>query len=59
MCSLYLPMKIYPVCITSTPMAYATIDTLIIHRVYKPFSSTGSWDLFAVKSAAVFGLVFF
>ena len=66
MCSLYLPMKIYPVSITSTPTAYATIDTIIIHHVYKPdfavcvpFSSTGSWELFAIKSAAVFGQVFF
>ena len=36
MFSLYLPMKIYPVCITSTPTAYATIDIIIIHHVYKP-----------------------
>ena len=64
--SLYLPMKIYPVCITSTPTAYATIDRIIIHHVYKldfavqiPFSSTGSWHLFAIKLAAVFSLVFF
>ena len=56
----------YPVCITSTPKAYATIDTKLIHHVYKtdfavcvPISTTGSWDLFAIKSAAVFGLVFF
>jgi len=66
MCSLYLPMKRHPVCITFTPTAYATNDTTIIHHVYKPdfsicvpFSTTGSWDLFAIKSAAVFGLVFF
>ena len=60
-------MKRYFFCITSTPTAYATIDTTIIHHVYKPdFSSlrsfyapTGSWDLIAIKSAAVFGLVFF
>jgi len=36
MCSLYLPMKRYPVCITFIPTAYATIDTTIIHHVYKP-----------------------
>jgi len=36
MCSLYLPMKRHPVCITSTPTAYATIDRTIIHYVYKP-----------------------
>ena len=66
MCSLYLPMKRYPVCSTSMPMAYAIIDTAIIHHVYKLdfavcvlFSMTGSCDLFAIKSAAVFGLVFF
>jgi len=66
MSSLYLPMKRHPVCITSTATAYATIDTAIIHHVYKPdfavcvpISMTGSWDLFATKSAAVFGLVFF
>ena len=66
MCSLYLPLKIYPVCINSTPTAYATIDTIIIQQVYKPdfavcvlFSPTGSWDRFAIKSAAVFSLVFF
>jgi len=40
MCTLYLPMKRYPVCITSTPTAYAAIDTTIIHHVYKlDFSS--------------------
>jgi len=45
---------------------YATNDTTIIHHVYKPdfavcipISTTGSWDLFAIKSASVFGLVFF
>ena len=50
----------------STPTAYAFIDTTIIHHVYKPdfaicvpFSTTGSWVLFAVKLVAVFGLVFF
>ena len=66
MCSLYLPMKRYPVCITSTPMAYITIDTTRIHHVYKHdfavcalFSTTGSWDVFAIKSAALFGLVLF
>ena len=59
-------MKIYSFCITFTPTAYATNDTTIIHLIYKPdfvacvtFSTTGSWDLFAIKSAAVFGLVFF
>jgi len=31
---------------------------LILHSAF-PFSTTGSWDLFAIKSAAVFGLVFF
>jgi len=36
MCTLYLPMNKYPVCITSTPTAYATIDTIITHHVYKP-----------------------
>ena len=36
MYSLYLPMKWYPVCITFTPTAYTTIDTIIIHNVYKP-----------------------
>ena len=58
-------MKIYPVCITSTPTAYASNDTTIIRHVYKPdfavcvpISTTGSWDLFAIKSAVVFGLVF-
>ena len=58
-------MKRYPICITSTPTTYATIDTKINHIVYKadfavcvPFSTTGSWDLFAIKSKAVFGLVF-
>ena len=63
---LILTDEIYPVCFNSTSTAYATIDTIIIHHVYKPnfavcvpFSSTGSWDLFAIKSAAVFGLVFF
>ena len=66
MCSLYVPMNRHPVCITSMHTAYATIDTTIIHHVYKPdfpvcvpISSTGSWDLFAIKSAAVFGIVFF
>ena len=52
-------MKRHPVCITSTHTAYATIDTTIIHHVYNfpvcvPISSTGSWDLFAIKSVAVF-----
>jgi len=49
-----------------TPTAYATIDTTIIHHVYKYdfqsaflFSTTGSWNLFAIKLEAVFGLVFF
>ena len=43
MCSLYLPMKRHPVCITSTTTAYATIDTTIIHHVYKP-------DFFSLRS---------
>jgi len=54
-------MKRYFFCITST--AYATNDT---YRMYKlilavcfPFATTGSWDFFAIKSAAEFGLVFF
>ena len=45
-----------------TPTTYATNDTTIIHPILQsafPFSTTGSWDLFAIKSAAVFGLVFF
>ena len=47
MCSLYLQMNIHPVCITSTHhTAYATIDTVIIHHVYKPdFSSLRSYFL--------------
>ena len=46
MCSLYLPMKRHPVCITSTYTAYATIDTTIINHVYKPdFSSLRSYFL--------------
>ena len=48
-------------------MAYVTIDIRIIHHVYKPdfvvfvsfFTPTGSWYLFTIKSAAVFGLFFF
>jgi len=37
-------MERHPVCITSTPTAYATIDTTIIHHVYKPdFSSIRSY----------------
>ena len=54
------------VCITSTPTAYATIGTTIIHHVYKPdfavcipFFHDRNWDLLATKSGAVFGLVFF
>ena len=53
-------------CITFTPTTYATNDTTIIHHIYNPdfsicvpLSTTGNWDLFAIKSAAVFGLVFF
>ena len=46
MCSLYLPMKRHPVCITPAPTAYATIDTTIIHHVYKPaFTSLRSYFL--------------
>jgi len=46
MCSLYLPMKRHPVCITSTPTDYATSDTTIILHVYKPdFSSLRSYFL--------------
>jgi len=59
-------MKIYPICITSTSTAYATVDTTTIHHIYNLilqsaflFSTTGSWDLFVIKSVAVFGLVFF
>ena len=66
MCSLYLLTKKYSFCINLTPTTYATIDTTIICHVYKPdfvvcvrISATGSWDLFAIKSAAVFRLVFF
>ena len=59
-------MKRCSLCITFTPTAYATFDTTIIHHVYKPnfevcvpfLAPAGSWDLFAIKSAAVFGLVF-
>jgi len=65
MCSLFLPIKRYSFYIAFTPTAYATNDTTIIHHIYKPdfalcvrFFTTGSWDLFAIKSAAVFGLVF-
>ena len=35
------------------------VSMLFIFPVCVPISSTGSWDLFAIKSAAVFGLVFF
>ena len=62
MCS--LPMKRYTFCITST--AYATNETTRMYHVYKPdFISLLSvvphrcWDLFAIKSAGVHGLVFF
>jgi len=58
-------MKRYSFCIIST--VYATIDTTKIYHVYKPdfssllflFALTGSWDLFAIKSAAMFSLIFF
>ena len=49
--------------ITFTPTAYVTNDPTIIHRVYKPDFAV--WvpffhdRKFAIKSAAVFGLVFF
>ena len=67
MCSLYLPMKRYSFCITLTPTAYATNDTTIIHHVYKPnfavcvpfFHDRKLGPVFAIKLAAVFGLVFF
>ena len=59
-------MKRYSFSIAFTTTAYATNDTIIIHHVYKPdfavcflLAPTGSSDPFAVKSAAVFGLVFF
>ena len=46
MCSLYLPIKRDPVYITSMHTAYATIDTTIIHLVYKSdFSSLRSYFL--------------
>ena len=39
-------MKRHPVCITFTHTAYATIDTTIIHHLYKPdFSSLHSYFL--------------
>ena len=62
MCSLYLPMKKYSFCITFTATAYSTIDTTVIHHVYKPLLSAFLFapaDPFAIKSAPVFGLVFF
>ena len=59
-------MKRYSFCSTFSPTAYASNDSTIIHHVYKPefavcvpFFTTGSWDLFVIKSVAVFGLVSF
>ena len=44
MCSLYLPMKRYSLCINFSSTACATIGTTIIYYVYKPdFSSRRSF----------------
>ena len=59
-------MKRYSFCITFTPTAYATKDTIIIQQFYKddfsvcvPFCPGRKLGLVCHQTAAVFGLVFF